>query len=93
MMHNGVISNHMEHWRRLETRHVFTSLVDDLNYITDSEVAIHILYDEVKAGSTLEEALRSTANQLTGMVLLSAIVSNESDAVARAARTGSSVPR
>lgn len=81
LMHNGVITNYEEHWRRLEKNHVFQSLVEELNYITDSEVAIHMLNDEMKEGKNLADALRSTANRLTGMVLLGAVTINEPNTV------------
>jgi len=77
LMHNGIIFNYEEHWRRLEKTHVFQSLVENLNYITDSEVAVHMLGDELKGGAPIADALRSTANSLTGMVLLGAITSAE----------------
>ncbi len=80
LMHNGVITNYEEHWRRLEKSHVFQSLVEELNYITDSEVAVHMVGDEMKEGASLVDALRSTANSLTGMVLLGAMTINEPDA-------------
>ncbi|MFH2111549.1 MAG: hypothetical protein ABIJ47_09865 [Candidatus Bathyarchaeota archaeon] len=81
LMHNGVISNFEEHWRRLEKSHVFESLVEELNYITDSEVAVHMLSDKVKEDAAFAEALRATANSLTGMVLLGAVTSSEPNAV------------
>jgi len=81
LMHNGIITNYEEHWRRLEKSHVFQSLVEDLNYITDSEVAVHMLFDEMKGGATLVDALRSTANSLTGMVLLGAVTIGEPNTV------------
>ena len=84
LMHNGIIFNYEEHWRRLAESHVFQSLVRDLNYITDSEVAVHMLSDEMKGGAPLAEALRRTANSLTGMVLLGAVTVGEPDAVHRA---------
>ncbi len=77
MMHNGVITNYEEHWRRLKEHHQFSSLVEELNYITDSEVAIHMLSDKVKTGITLAEALSDTTNRLTGMVLLGAMANSE----------------
>jgi glucosamine--fructose-6-phosphate aminotransferase (isomerizing) len=73
LMHNGIITNYEEHWRRLQKSHVFRSLVEELNYITDSEVAVHMLGDELTEGAAPADALRSTANSLTGMVLLGAM--------------------
>jgi glucosamine 6-phosphate synthetase-like amidotransferase/phosphosugar isomerase protein len=77
VMHNGIINNYEEHWRKLEKSHVFASLVNELNYITDSEVAVHMLSDRVKEDAAFAEALRSTANSLTGMVLLGAVNAGE----------------
>ena len=57
VMHNGIINNYEEHWRRLEKSHVFASLVNELNYITDSEVAAHMLSDRVKDGAAFADAL------------------------------------
>jgi len=81
LMHNGVIANYEEQWTRLERSHVFQRLVEDLNYITDSEVAVHMLGDEMKGGTSLADALRHTANSLTGMVLLGAVTISEPDTV------------
>ena len=77
VMHNGIINNYEEHWRRLEKHHVFESLVEELNYITDSEVAAHMLSDKLKEGAAFVDALHATANSLTGMVLLGAVTSSE----------------
>jgi glucosamine--fructose-6-phosphate aminotransferase (isomerizing) len=70
LMHNGVITNYKQHWEELAKKYVFKSYSEDINYITDSEVAIHMIDDLREQGICMEDAVRETANMLEGMVLL-----------------------
>jgi len=70
LLHNGVITNYEEHWAELSKKYVFKSYNGDINYITDSEVAVHMIDELRKQGACMEEAVRTTANKLEGMVLL-----------------------
>ena len=81
LMHNGVIKNHREHWERLRQTHTFRSYSPDVDAITDSEVAIHMLSDEVASGKSVPEALRGMAPRLTGSFLLGVVGVEEPDAV------------
>jgi len=81
LMHNGIITNYKEHWAALRSTHVFTSYSPTVEDITDSEVALHLLDLKVKAGRPTAEALRDTANSLTGMVLLAAVNAEEPETV------------
>ena len=81
MMHNGGISNYKEHWKRLRDGHAFTSYEAELDAITDSEVAVHMLEDAVKKGMSIEEGLRWMAPQLKGSFLLACISTDEPETV------------
>jgi glucosamine 6-phosphate synthetase-like amidotransferase/phosphosugar isomerase protein len=81
LMHNGVIKNHVEHWERLRQTHTFRSYSPDVDAITDSEVAIHMLSDAVDSGKSVPEALRGMAPMLTGSFLLGVISVEEPDTV------------
>jgi len=81
MMHNGVINNYRDHWDRLREKHTFTSYSPVVGDITDSEVALHLLDEKLGEGKKFSEALRETANSLTGMVLLAAMHVDEPEAV------------
>ncbi len=81
LMHNGVITNYKQHWAELAKRYTFKGYNEDINYITDSEVAIHMVDQLVSEGKCLEDAVRKTANQLTGMVLLGVISVDEPETV------------
>jgi hypothetical protein len=80
-MHNGIISNYEGYWKELSKSYEFTSYNEDINYITDSEVAVHMVDQKVKQGASLADALRETANSLTGMVLLGAMSIDEPDTI------------
>ena len=75
MMHNGDIANFKEHWERLKPYHKFEGYNPAIDWITDSEVAVHMIDDEVKNGAGFDEALRAVMPQLTGQVLLCLIKS------------------
>ncbi|MCW4049209.1 MAG: hypothetical protein NWE89_05670 [Candidatus Bathyarchaeota archaeon] len=81
LMHNGIIANYETHWAKLAEDYAFKSYNPDINYITDSEVAVHLADQKLKEGMSLPDALRETANSLTGMVLLAAISVEEPETV------------
>lgn len=70
LMHNGVITNFKQHWKELAKKYTFKSYSEDINYITDSEIAIHMIDALCEQGIFMEDAVRETANKLEGMVLL-----------------------
>ena len=81
MMHNGIINNYRDHWDSLRKRHTFTSYSPAVGDITDSEVALFLLDERLREGKMLPDALRETANSLTGTVLLAAMHVDEPEAV------------
>jgi glucosamine 6-phosphate synthetase-like amidotransferase/phosphosugar isomerase protein len=81
LMHNGVIKNHREHWGRLRKNHTFRSYSPDVDAITDSEVAVHMLSDAVASGKSVTEALKWMAPRLTGSFLLGVVGVEEPDTV------------
>lgn len=81
LMHNGTINNYKEHWDRLKDSHVFRSHSTEVDAITDSEVAVHMLDDYLNAGTTMEEALRRLASECTGAFLFGCIIEGEQDTV------------
>jgi glucosamine--fructose-6-phosphate aminotransferase (isomerizing) len=81
LMHNGIISNYKMHWAELAKEYEFKGYNSDIDYITDSEVAVHMVDKNMKDGLCFEDALRATANSLTGMVLLAAMRPNEPETI------------
>ncbi len=81
LMHNGGIANYKEHWERLKGNHAFRSYSAEVDDITDSEVAVHMLGDALKGGMTVEEGLRSLAKRFTGSFLLGVITSEQPETV------------
>ncbi|MBN2334336.1 hypothetical protein JXL21_02170 [Candidatus Bathyarchaeota archaeon] len=81
LMHNGGIANYKTHWERLKGSHEFRSYSPEVDNITDSEVAVHMLADEVAGGKSVGDALKSIAAQCTGSFLLGAISVDEPDTV------------
>jgi glucosamine--fructose-6-phosphate aminotransferase (isomerizing) len=81
LMHNGEISNYADHWTRLKARHKFKSFNPDINWITDSEVAVHMIDDLVKQGMGYGDALKEVMPQLNGTVLLCLITESEPETV------------
>ncbi len=81
LMHNGIISNYEGYWKELAEVYEFKSYNEDINYITDSEVAVHMVDRKVKQGESLADAVRETANRLEGMVLLGAISLDEPETI------------
>jgi len=82
LVHNGIIENH-EQLRREQTAagHRFTSQ-------TDTEVVVHAIYDVLKAGLDLTEAVRRTIARLEGAYALGVIDTEFPDRLL-AARQGS----
>ena len=81
MMHNGDIANFKEHWAHLKPNHKFKSYNPAIDWITDSEVAVHMIDDEVKKGAGFDEALRMVMPKLTGQILLCLISEKEPDTI------------
>jgi glucosamine 6-phosphate synthetase-like amidotransferase/phosphosugar isomerase protein len=81
LMHNGIIGNYKEHWTELAKTYKFKSFNEDVNYITDSEVAVHLIDKKMFEGLDLENAIREAANELTKMVLLAVICIDEPETV------------
>ena len=81
LMHNGIISNYEEYWKELSKSYEFESYNEDINYITDSEVAVHMVDQKVKQGMSMADSVRETANSLTGMVLLGAMSIDEPETI------------
>lgn len=81
LMHNGIINNYKAHWKKLQENYIFKSYSPIVDDITDSEVAIHLLDFKMKQGKLLPEALKETANELSGMVLLSVFSIDEPDTI------------
>ena len=81
LMHNGGIFNYKEHWAGLKDRHMFTSCSAEVDDITDSEVAVHLLSDTLGEGTSMEEGLRSVASRITGSFLLEVISTERPETV------------
>ncbi|MDP6458405.1 MAG: hypothetical protein QGF78_03655 [Candidatus Bathyarchaeota archaeon] len=81
LMHNGTIYNYRKHWQQLRDVHSFTSYVECLNSITDSEIAAHMLSDELLGGMSIEKALRAVTSQLVGGFLLAVITPDDPETV------------
>lgn len=81
LMHNGIIDNYELFWAELAKKYTFKGYNEDINYITDSEIAVHMIDKLVSEGKCLEAAVRETANKLTGMVLLGVISVDEPETV------------
>jgi len=81
LMHNGGINNYREHWDRLKDTHVFRSHSLEVDEITDSEVAVHMLSDYLVNGLSIEEALREVASQCSGSFLFGCIKEGDQDTV------------
>ncbi len=81
LMHNGTIYNYREYWERLRAVHPFKSYVEEIDAITNSEVAVHMLSDALAEGKSMEAAFREVTPQLTGGFLLAAITPDEPETV------------
>jgi glucosamine 6-phosphate synthetase-like amidotransferase/phosphosugar isomerase protein len=73
LMHNGTLYNYRELWQDLRNRHEFSSYSEDVDDITDSEVAVHILREALDAGESMEEAIRFLAKAVKGEFLFGVI--------------------
>jgi glucosamine 6-phosphate synthetase-like amidotransferase/phosphosugar isomerase protein len=81
MMHNGDITNFKEHWARLKPNHKFKGYNSAIDWITDSEVAVHMIDEEVKKGAGFDKALRAVMPKLIGQVLLCLISEAEPETI------------
>ncbi len=82
LVHNGIIENHNKlRLGQSEKGYQFTS-------DTDTEVAVHQIYDHIKTGKDLLTAVLDTAQELEGAFALGVISSSEPDRLI-AARRGS----
>ncbi|MCW4036939.1 MAG: hypothetical protein NWE75_07070 [Candidatus Bathyarchaeota archaeon] len=81
LIHNGGIGNYKEHWERLRGNHAFSSYSAEVDAITDSEVAVHMLSDALKGGMTVEKGLKSLAKRLTGSFLFGVITTEQPETV------------
>jgi len=81
LMHNGNITNFKEHWARLRGSHTFKSYNPDVDWITDSEVAVHMVSDAVAEGRSFEEALTDVVPRYTGNVLLCVVSQEEPETI------------
>ena len=81
LMHNGGIANYKTYWERLRDSHEFRSYSPEVDAITDSEVAVHMLADEVAGDKPIGDALKSIAAECTGSFLFGAISVEEPDTV------------
>ncbi|MGH8522181.1 MAG: glutamine--fructose-6-phosphate transaminase (isomerizing), partial [Gammaproteobacteria bacterium] len=82
LVHNGIIENHNKlRLRQSEKGYQFTS-------DTDTEVAVHQIYDHIQTGKDLLTAVLDTAQELEGAFALGVISASEPDRLI-AARRGS----
>jgi glucosamine 6-phosphate synthetase-like amidotransferase/phosphosugar isomerase protein len=81
LMHNGVISNYKEQWKKLDDEHTFRSYGEKVDDITDSEVAVHMLSDAFNNDMSMIEAFQHITPKLKGTFLLAAINTDDPDAV------------
>ncbi|TRY19860.1 glutamine--fructose-6-phosphate transaminase (isomerizing) [Tessaracoccus rhinocerotis] len=80
IVHNGIIENHAPLRTELEAAGaIFTSE-------TDSEVAAHLIANEVKAGADLVEAMRRAVARLDGAFTLVAVDAQDPDRIVAARR-------
>ena len=81
LMHNGDFDNYRELWSELRGGHTFRSYSAEVDDITDSEVTVHMLSDQIAEGMTMEEGLRSIASRLKGTFLLACITTEQPEAI------------
>ena len=80
IIHNGIIENHTELQRELESRgHLFTS-------VTDSEVLAHLIEEARGRGLELMQAVRASLLVVRGAFALAAMDANEPDVIVAARR-------
>lgn len=81
IVHNGIIENHAELREALETKgYVFTSE-------TDTEVVAHLIYDQLKQGMDVLEAVQAAMRKLEGAYAL-VVMSRDENSRLIAARMG-----
>jgi glucosamine--fructose-6-phosphate aminotransferase (isomerizing) len=81
VVHNGIVENYIQLKKRLiDAGHKFTTE-------TDTEVIAHLIEDELKTGVELEQAVRNTVKQLTGVFALGVMHAEVQDKLI-AARNG-----
>jgi glucosamine--fructose-6-phosphate aminotransferase (isomerizing) len=81
LIHNGVISNKNELWKKLKPHHKFTSYDPNLNTITDSEVAVHLLEDELGNGKSIDQSIRAIVKKLKGTFLFAILKRDIKDTI------------
>jgi glucosamine 6-phosphate synthetase-like amidotransferase/phosphosugar isomerase protein len=81
LMHNGVISNYKELWKKLDGEHTFRSYGEKVDDITDSEVAVHMLSDAFNNDMSMIESFQHITPKLKGTFLLAAINTDDPDAI------------
>jgi len=81
LIHNGVITNKKELWTKLKSNHNFTSYDSELDTITDSEVAVHLLEDELSKGKTMDEGIKAIVKHLEGSFLFAILKKDVSDTI------------
>ena len=83
VVHNGIIENYLQLRRKLSDEgHIFTST-------TDTEVLAHMIEDSLKKkGTSLEEAVKETLNQVEGSYAIAVVYQKQPNKVV-AARKGS----
>jgi glucosamine--fructose-6-phosphate aminotransferase (isomerizing) len=80
LIHNGIIENHAELRSEVEAKgHTMTSG-------TDTEVMVHLIEDQMAAGSSLAEATRTVLRRLRGSFSIAVISADEPDTIVAACR-------
>ncbi len=75
VVHNGIIENYLTLKDELRQKdHTFVTE-------TDTEVVAHLIEEHLKEGNSLEQAVRATVNQLSGIFALSILSADEPDTV------------
>jgi glucosamine--fructose-6-phosphate aminotransferase (isomerizing) len=82
LVHNGIIENHKE------LREELRSLGYDFSSVTDTEVVVHLLHQQLASGDTLLAAMQNTVARLDGAYALAAIDAQNPEEIV-AARKGS----
>ncbi len=74
VVHNGIIENYQELYRRLCLKHKFIS-------DTDTEVIVHLIEEYIEEGSPLEEAVLQVTRELKGSYALAVISAREPEKI------------